>query len=131
MAYLTYLVLAIGTLAIAMLAFTLISSSSWTVQSISMATTLFGSLLYLAIKSEFSRRQIRDLLRLRDAYDQLDQQAKLIIRTDLELHRTQEELDHRLASLMSLHQLGQQLDAGDQVLGGLAEKVVEDVVDGA
>ena len=56
MAYLTYLVLAIGTLAIAMLAFTLISSSSWTVQSISMAATLFGCLLYLAIKSELSRR---------------------------------------------------------------------------
>jgi signal transduction histidine kinase len=110
MASLTYAVLLIGALAVGTLVFMLISSSSLTVQSVSMAATLLGSLLYLAIKSELSRRQIRDLARLRDAYDQLDQQAKLIIRTDLELHRTQEELDHRLASLMSLHQLGQQLE---------------------
>ena len=109
MASLTYFVLAAGILAAISVAFMLFLNSSWTIQSISMVVTLLGSLVYLAVKTELSRRQILDLLRLRDAYDQLDQQAKLIIRTDLELHRAQEELDRRLASLMSLHQLGQQL----------------------
>lgn len=70
---------------------------------------LFGSLTYLAAKAEHYRRQLTSLHRLQNAYDQLDRQAKLIIRTDIELHRTQEELDRRLSSLLSLHQLGRQL----------------------
>ncbi|MBI4597662.1 MAG: HAMP domain-containing histidine kinase [Candidatus Omnitrophica bacterium] len=54
-------------------------------------------------------KRFTEFKRLQTAYEQLDQQAKLIIRTDLELHRAQEELDRRLASLMALHQLGQHL----------------------
>jgi signal transduction histidine kinase len=73
------------------------------------AVTLLGGLLYLAAKAEGYRRRLGQLSRLQDAYDQLDRQAKLIIRTDLELQRAQEELDRRLASLMSLHQLGRHL----------------------
>ena len=92
-----------------------------------MIGILIGSLVYLALKAESSRRQLDDLHRLRAAYDQLDQQAKLIIRTDLELHRAQEELDRRLASLMSLHQLGRQLQVSlrpDEVFGKLDATVV-------
>jgi signal transduction histidine kinase len=74
-----------------------------------MALVILGALVYLTLKIELSKRQLEELDRLRAAYEQLDQQAKLIIRTDLELHRTQEELDRRLASLMSLHELGRQL----------------------
>ena len=105
MNYLVYLVLTVGMLATAVLAF----FPDWTAQTYTMAAVLFGALLYLAIKLELSMRQLGELHRLRAAYDQLDQQAKLVIRTDLELHRIQEELDRRLASLMSLHQLGRQL----------------------
>lgn len=54
-------------------------------------------------------RSAKELTHLRSAYDQLDQQAKLIIRTDFELHRTQEALDRKVASLFALHELGQQL----------------------
>ena len=67
---------------------------------------------YLALKVYTAGRKLGELHRLQAAYEQLDRQAKLIIRTDVELHRTQEELDRRLASLMSLHQLGQQLQVG-------------------
>ena len=70
---------------------------------------LLGSFVYLVIQLESSRHHVSELDRLKSAYEQLDQQAKLIIRTDFELHRTQEELDRRLSSLMSLHQLGKQL----------------------
>lgn len=56
-----------------------------------------------------SYRQSQELRRLQEAYNQLDQQAKLIIRTDFDLHRTQEELDRRLAFLMALQRLGRQL----------------------
>ncbi|OGX28493.1 MAG: hypothetical protein A3B78_00115 [Omnitrophica WOR_2 bacterium RIFCSPHIGHO2_02_FULL_67_20] len=105
MAYLTYIVLAIGVVAAAGLA---IGSAS-VAGALPMVGILLISLGYLAVKAELSWRQTDELQRMRNAYDQLDRQAKLIIRTDLELHRTQEELDRRLASLMSLYHLGQQL----------------------
>ena len=70
---------------------------------------LVASLAYWLLKADSERRQAEELKRLRAAYEQLDQQAKLILRTDLELHRTQEELDRKLASLFALHALGQQL----------------------
>src|SRR3989338_515340 len=73
---------------------------------------LAGCLAFLALQAARGRQQLTELGRLRNAHEQLDQQAKLIIRTDLELHQAQEELDRRLASLMALHQLGQQLQVG-------------------
>jgi len=103
--YITYLVLVIGT--VATLALTL--AAEWSANSAGMIVVLVGSLVYLAIKIEGTRTQLGELGRLRAAYDQLDQQSKLIIRTDLELHRTQEELDQRVTSLTALHQLGRRL----------------------
>jgi signal transduction histidine kinase len=103
MASVTYVLLAVGVLAMVILA---VGGGPW---GLAMGAVAVGALAYLAIKAEVSRRQLGELAHLRAAYEQLDQQAKLIIRTDLELHRTQEELDRRLASLMSLHQLGRQL----------------------
>ena len=123
MAYLTYIVLAIGMLA----AVGLMIGSTSTAGELPMVGILLISLAYLAIKAELSRRQTDELQRMRNAYDQLDRQAKLIIRTDLELHRTQEELDRRLASLMSLYHLGQQLQVSlrpDEVFQKLDASVV-------
>ena len=74
-----------------------------------LVLTLMGLIFYLAVRAEMERREHAELNRMRAAYDQLDAQAKLIIRTDLELHRTQEELDRKLASLYALHELGRQL----------------------
>ena len=121
--YLTYLVLAIGTLA----ALVLTLGYAWTIQSIGMIAGLVGSLVYLALKVESTQSQLKELRRLRAAYDQLDQQAKLIIRTDLELQRSQETLDRRLSSLMSLHRLARQLDVSlrpDEVFGKLDDETV-------
>ncbi len=105
MGRLIYLVFTIGALATLTLLLGLQDLSA-----IGMGASVIGALLYLAFKAESSRRKVAHLTGLQDAYDQLDQQAKLIIRTDLELHRTQEELDRQIASLMSLHQLGQRLE---------------------
>jgi len=68
-----------------------------------------GITIYWLTQVKDHAQQTEELTRLRAAYDQLDQQAKLIIRTDFELHRTQEALDRKLASLIALHELGQQL----------------------
>jgi signal transduction histidine kinase len=88
---------------------------------------LLGSVGYLAWKAEVSRRHMDELNKLRAAYAHVDQQTKLIIRTDLELHRTQEELDRRLASLMSLHQLSRQLQVSqrpEEVFAKLSASIV-------
>lgn len=88
---------------------------------------VLASLAYLAVKGEGYRRRSGALHRQQAAYEQLDQQAKLIIRTDVELHRTQEELDRRIASLMSLYELSRQLRVTlrpDEVFGTLDPSLV-------
>ncbi|MFH2139096.1 MAG: ATP-binding protein [Candidatus Omnitrophota bacterium] len=82
----------------------------------SMVAKLMGGfillvlLAYLAELSREEREQIykmqRALDKLRNAYSELDEQAKIIIRTDLELNRTQEELDKKINGLYTLHELG-------------------------
>ncbi len=121
--YLTYIALSVGVLIIAVLAIGSLSS----LEIVLFAGILASILLYLVFKAQAASRQVEELHRLQAAYDQLDQQAKLVIRTDLELHRIQEELDRRLASLMSLHQLGRQLQVSlqpDEVYAKLDASVV-------
>jgi len=45
------------------------------------------------------------LNKLIKSFQELDEQAKLIIKTDLELNRTQEELDKRFSGLNALHKI--------------------------
>ncbi|MFH1777960.1 MAG: ATP-binding protein [Candidatus Omnitrophota bacterium] len=61
-------------------------------------------------KGKIERMQ-RSLDKLRNAYNELDEQAKIIIRTDLELNRTQEELDKKINGLYTLHELGKLINA--------------------
>lgn len=44
--------------------------------------------------------------KLKTAYEELDEQAKIIVKTDLELNRMQEELDKRMTGLYALHNIG-------------------------
>ncbi|MDD5747043.1 MAG: histidine kinase dimerization/phospho-acceptor domain-containing protein, partial [Candidatus Omnitrophica bacterium] len=72
-------------------------------------------LAYLAEVSREEQEQIakmqRALDKLRNAYGELDEQAKIIIRTDLELNRTQEELDKKINGLYTLHELGKLINS--------------------
>lgn len=74
-----------------------------------MVVVLLGLICYLALKTDLQEPKIERLAQIQSAFEQLDRQAKLIIQTDFELHRTQEELDRKVASLLALHDLGQQL----------------------
>ena len=95
--------------------------------SAALGAVAVACLAYLALKAQAGARQADSLRHLQGAYEQLDQQAKLVIRNDLELHRIQEELDRRLASLMSLHELGRQLQVSlhpEEVFGMLTPAIV-------
>src|SRR3990167_5507501 len=47
--------------------------------------------------------------KLRKSFDDLDEQAKLIVKTDLELNKTQEELDKKVSGLYVLQKLSREI----------------------
>ncbi len=53
-------------------------------------------------KSEQINQLLETLNKMRRSFIELDEQAKLIVKTDLELNKAQEELDRRLISLDAL-----------------------------
>jgi signal transduction histidine kinase len=65
--------------------------------------------IILVIVLVFKMERIRELRsernKLKRAFDELDGQAKLIVQTDVELHKTQEELDKKISSLVTLQKL--------------------------
>ena len=74
--------------------------------------------LYLLIgKSEENKDLKAAYAKVMESFHELDEQAKLIVKTDLELNKTQEELDRRLMGLDTLQKLSRNikmtLDEGD------------------
>ena len=66
---------------------------------------LIALVIILVFKLEKIKNLTNELKKLRRAFDELDGQAKLIVQTDLELHRAQEELDKKVAGLVTLQKL--------------------------
>lgn len=61
--------------------------------------------IVLVFKIEKGKELERQLANLRRAFNDLDGQAKLIVQTDLEMHRAQEELDKKVSGLVTLQKL--------------------------
>lgn len=57
--------------------------------------------------AEKNKKLKNSLDKLEGAFKDLDEQAKLIVKTDLELNKTQEELDKKISGLYTLHKLSQ------------------------
>ena len=70
---------------------------------------ILGAFIYLIILTERQKKARvslqRSLEKLRKAYDELDEQAKIIVKKDLELNKTQEDLDKKINSLYTLQNL--------------------------
>ncbi len=64
------------------------------------------------IDSETKKRKISEVAlgKLKHAYNELDEQAKLIVKTDLQLNKTQQELDKKITGLYTLHELGRTMN---------------------
>jgi signal transduction histidine kinase len=75
--------------------------------------TIVAVIIYLMYTKESLRRAKinleKSLEKLKSAYNEMDEQAKIIVRTDLELNKTQEELDKKINGLYTLHELGRTL----------------------
>jgi hypothetical protein len=74
-----------------------------------------GAFIYMVIITERQRKAKqtleRSLEKLKKAYNELDEQAKIIVKKDLELNKAQEELDKKLNSLYTLHKLSKALSS--------------------
>lgn len=82
------------------------------------AMNIFGAAICLVIASLgtitiLKMRQIQRMNKtvayLKKSLDELDEQAKLIVRTDLELNKTQEELDKKINGLYALQRISQDI----------------------
>ncbi|MCM8780666.1 MAG: ATP-binding protein [Candidatus Omnitrophica bacterium] len=71
--------------------------------------TLAITTLILAIMLNLKINKVNNLQRavdnLKRSLDEMDEQAKLIVRTDMELNRTQEELDKKITGLYALQRI--------------------------
>ena len=67
------------------------------------------AIVALAIVLYFKMERVKELLllnaRLKKSVDEMDEQAKLIVRTDMELNKTQEELDKKISGLYALQRI--------------------------
>ncbi len=72
-----------------------------------------GVLFYLVSTLSSRNQTIRQMLeeheKLMRSFNELDEQAKLIVRTDLELNKAQEELDKRLNGINALQRASRQI----------------------
>ncbi len=76
-------------------------------------SVLIIGVLFILYYFERNRRGGSEKLnkRLQDIIDQLDSQAKIIIKTDLALNKAQEELDRKITGLYTLHELGKEVSS--------------------
>ncbi len=58
--------------------------------------TIISLAIVLVYKMEVIRRVQATVNNLKRSLDEMDEQAKLIVRTDMELNKTQEELDKKI-----------------------------------
>jgi signal transduction histidine kinase len=82
-------------------------SSPYPLYLFSFITTLAIVILtfIIIVKSEKIKQLLLTVNHLKTALDQMDEQAKLIVRTDLELNKIQEELDKKVSGLYTLQRL--------------------------
>jgi len=88
-------------------------------------------LIYILINKSEKLRRLEDALgKLKASFNELDEQAKIIVKTDLELNRAQEELDKRLNGLDALQKasrlISTTLDEGE-IFQRLDESLMKDL----
>ncbi|MDD5237239.1 MAG: ATP-binding protein [Candidatus Omnitrophica bacterium] len=68
-----------------------------------LLTMLFA--IFTLVKMKRIRELVRIVSNLNRSLEEMDEQAKLIVRTDMELNKTQSELDKKIAGLYTLQRL--------------------------
>jgi signal transduction histidine kinase len=67
--------------------------------------TIISLAIWLFLKMNETKKMQKAIDNLKRSLDEMDEQAKLVVRTDMELNKTQEELDKKITGLYSLQRL--------------------------
>ncbi len=70
---------------------------------------IFALVGIIIVKMDKLKTSQDEIGKLKKALDEMDEQAKLIVRTDIELNKAQEELDKKITSLYALQKLSRAL----------------------
>lgn len=84
----------------------------------------------LAIKMQRIKQFRLAVNNLKKAVDEMDEQAKLIVRTDIELNKTQEELDKKITGLYALQKLSRAISTTleeNQIFKMIEASTIEDL----
>ncbi len=73
--------------------------------NIATVTAIFALIVTVFSKMEKIKQLQNYIDSLKKSLDEMDEQAKLIVRTDMELNKTQEELDKKITGLYALQRL--------------------------
>jgi len=68
-----------------------------------------GLAIALFLKIDREKQLVETVDRLRKSLNEMDEQAKLIVRTDMELNKIQEELDKKIAGLYAVQRLSRSI----------------------
>lgn len=92
-----------------------------------LAVVAWTGLFWFETQRADIQQMARELQKLRQGYEEMDEHAKLIVKTDLELHRTQAELDRKVSGLYTLHRLGTLLARAvdlDKLFSHITEEII-------
>jgi len=76
---------------------------------VASVVTIVSLAIVLIFKLEKLRQLQAAVDNLKRSLDEMDEQAKLIVRTDMELNKTQEELDKKITGLYALQKLSREM----------------------
>ena len=92
--------------------------------------TIISLATALALKIQ-RLKQLQSLIdKLKKSLDEMDEQAKLIVRTDMELNKTQEELDKKITGLYALQRLSREISTTlekDQIFKRINAGYLQDI----
>src|SRR5271167_963234 len=84
----------------------------------------------ISIKNETVNGLIKEHQKLMRSFNDLDEQARLIVHTDLELHKIREEMDKRLNGLNALQRISRHMSQAlneDEIFKKISSSLFEDL----
>lgn len=81
------------------------TASLFNLFSLGCIVTIIVLFVILMFKADKESQMQTAVNKLKKSLEEMDEQAKLVVRTDLELNKTQEELDKKITGLYALQQL--------------------------
>lgn len=97
---------------------------------ISAVTIIVTLVVLLSVKTDKINSLSSEVAILKKSLDEMDEQAKLIVRTDVELNKTQEELDKKITGLYSLQRLSRAVSTTlveNQIFQRIEQSYLEDL----